>query len=537
MKLVGKCDFEIFGSKILHIANWVVGTIGSLIFAGLCWYAFRYTQYMNPDAGEFPINVHDSMTKNICGIVVMSAVLGGLLVADKKLSSNIMKWGMRITTFISTVWIGGLGYWWITAVERVPEGDQAFVYGAATYFSSDLYVFLSRGNYCDMYPQQLGLIAFMELFFSILGDKDAFGFQVLCVLFSMGIVLVGNRIVKELTNKDSMVTLYNLFMMGCIPMAFYTGWVYGDIPSIFFMLLTTWMVLLYAGRGHWGYLAGMVAAATMAVLVRKNSLIMVIALCLVGGVYCIYKKEKKLFVALLLTLLLPALAQSGIAAMYQARSGYEKLQGLPISSWIALGINESEGRYGWYYEFPSLIYLGFDCDKEATDAYMRENIKERLQVFKDNPAYAKTFYKGKILSQWNEPLYQSLFFSTKYREELRPSPDTLVAKISGSYFVKVLGICDRMQMLIYIGVLCYFLFGVRKNSSVLQHLIAVTVIGGFFFSILWEAKARYILPYYVTMYPIAVAGYWNAFCQISQIMNRFRKRETEEQIIPFEKVA
>lgn len=41
----------------------------------------------------------------------------------------------------------------------------------------------------------------------------------------------------------------------------------------------------------------------------------------------------------------------------------------------------------------------------------------------------------------------------------------------------------------------------------LQHILPVMIIGGFLFSMIWEAKARYILPYYIAMFPMAVIGY------------------------------
>ena len=67
--------------------------------------------------------------------------------------------------------------------------------------------------------------------------------------------------------------------------------------------------------------------------------------------------------------------------------------------------------------------------------------------------------------------------------------------------------CDRWQMIVYAGMLCYFLLAVRKDSNILQHTLAVTMIGGFLFSIIYEAKARYIFPYYVFMFPYAAMGF------------------------------
>ena len=37
-------------------------------------------------------------------------------------------------------------------------------------------------------------------------------------------------------------------------------------------------------------------------------------------------------------------------------------------------------------------------------------------------------------------------------------------------------------------------------------VLLVTVFGGFLFHMLWEAKGRYILPYFVMMLPMAAVG-------------------------------
>ncbi|MBO4758713.1 MAG: hypothetical protein J5505_01495, partial [Spirochaetaceae bacterium] len=44
----------------------------------------------------------------------------------------------------------------------------------------------------------------------------------------------------------------------------------------------------------------------------------------------------------------------------------------------------------------------------------------------------------------------------------------------------------------------------RKDFYVL--LLLVTCVGGFWFTFIWEAKARYILPYLIFMIPYAICG-------------------------------
>ena len=65
------------------------------------------------------------------------------------------------------------------------------------------------------------------------------------------------------------------------------------------------------------------------------------------------------------------------------------------------------------------------------------------------------------------------------------------------------------QFLIYCGVLIYLIFELfdTKNVSPIEDYIGiVTILGGFLFSIIWEAKARYMFPYFVLMLPYAMLG-------------------------------
>ena len=72
-------------------------------------------------------------------------------------------------------------------------------------------------------------------------------------------------------------------------------------------------------------------------------------------------------------------------------------------------------------------------------------------------------------------------------------------------------------MIIYFGAFLYFVLAIDKENNVLQHLFAVALIGGFLFSIIWEAKARYMFPYYVMMLPMANIGYITLITKVEKI--------------------
>ncbi len=509
---------------LAYNANRIVCIISSIIFIVLVWWAFRYTQYVAPLGWEFSQNIPDSMKRNILFLGLAIVFFLGLFYMENRLSESIKNVIVRVSLIIALVWTGGVGMWWITVLERHPEGDQAFVYGAASYFLEGSYTFLEAGNYCGKCPHQLPLIFMLEILFSVVGVFNYYAFQVICVGFAMGIVYMGYRLVRCITSRTLLAVGYCLMMICCLPLIFYTGWVYGDIPSTFMILLVANLLYSYSKKQDWKYLVGIVVGMTLAIMFRQNSLIALIGLCLVGGVYTIQKKDKKLFVALLAAIACPILVTSAINKMYEIRSGFEHSDGFPASSYISMGLQEEYGKYGWYSLYCSDLYFSVDCDTERADELARKEIGERLEYMEQNPQYARNFFSQKLQSQWNAPLYQGMYFATKYWPGYEAEEGTFVDQLSKEYFPTVLSICDRLQMIVFFGMLCYCLLAVRKDSNIMQHLIVVTIIGGFFFSIIWEAKSRYILPYYLMMFPLTVIGYEKLFEKVLTIVALFWRK-------------
>lgn len=509
--------------RLSKAADWVVGIVGSVIFVWLSWYAFRYTQYMEIGGPEIPLNIKDSMAANGLALVGVTAVLCGLFRVEKRVSLKIQTRMVKILLALSMLWTAVGGFWWISVVERQPEGDQAYIYGTASMFIEGNFGNLVPEGYCGMYPYQLGLIFLVELLFWIVGTYNYYACQVICVLLAVGIVYLGYRLVWMITEHRMMTAGYLLLSMCCLPLIFYTGWVYGDIPSTFFVLLTACCLISYEKQGHTRALTGMVAAITLAIITRQNSLIFLVALCLAGGVRILVTRDKKLLIAILLAICCPLLTDYGICKMYEVRSGMEIAEGIPMETHIAMGLQENEGVYGWDSAYSKAVYYGAECDSALTAEISREDIGESVRNFAENPGYAVTFFQGKLLSQWNQPLYQSLYFGHKFWPGKEPDlePDSLIAKISGEYQAGIRVFCDRIQFVLYIGMLCYFLFGIRGRNAILEHLPAIGMVGGFLFSIFYEAKARYILPYYLMMYPMAVAGYYFFFRWMASRIGRY----------------
>lgn len=519
-------------------ANYVVKLVGGCIFIFLVWYALRYTWFIMPGGQEIPLEMHDGIWKNLICVIPVTVLMTVLLLAERELSVNVQQFVSGFSVTAAILWIGGLSLWWVNSAVRVPHGDCAFVYGGASYFLEGNFTFLDGvGGYCSMYPHQLGLIALTELLFLFVGTYNFHAFQLLCVLLAMGIVFAGYLVLREITVSMAAAVIYSLTISCCFPLIFYTSWVYGDVPSIFFAVMAVWMLLRYNRSKRAGWLAGMVFMVTVAMLNRKNTMILIVALCLSVLVSMLRKRDFKLLFATALCALVPWLAYMGIYKMYELRSGYEHYPGIPVVTWIDMGLHEVNGVCGWYDNSAKELYYSVEGDAELTAFFSKQRTVERLRELAENPSDAIQFFKKKVLSQWNMPLYQSLFFGTMYVEEYTPPADSTVSKIGKEYFSAVLSFCDRLQFVIYLGFLFYFLLGIKRDSDILQQVTAVAVIGGFLFSILWEAKARYILPYYVFMFPYATIGYQRMAQAVMTLFGRKGRFKEKDNIIEYRKSA
>lgn len=510
------------GSGLTGAANTVLRVIGAAILAVLTLLSMGCTQYMMPGEAEKMINVRDNIFANLvfpAGIVGLGCVLQSV---GNRLTDAVKKRISVMTLLAAMLSVAVQSFRWIWSADRVPVGDQAYIYGGASYFSEGNYAFLTEGAYCSMFPYQLGLIALVEFLFVFAGAYNYLAFEVVCAVMAVAIVGIGYLILKEMTESLFAAVLYNALMAICLPLIFYTSWVYGDLPGTFFMLLCTWALLRLGKSKRKLWIPVAALSMMLAVLVRMNSIIFLVAVCIVGILGALQYRNGRLMIAVILAVILPFMAYQGVYKFYENRSGIEHSGGIPFWATIAMGLQESGSGNGWCNDYHKNTYRDCGLDRALTAETAKKDIAERLKEFSNDPAYAAAFMGRKLASQWNAPLYQSLYFNGDYPDENWKTRDSAAYRMAHEDFHVALTLADRLQFVVYMGTLLYFIFAVRRDSGILQHILAVTVVGGFLFSMLWEAKARYSFPYYIVMFPMAAVGYQRLYCAVRQFYAKVR---------------
>lgn len=484
-----------------HICVKTVWLIGMVIFGVFSYWAAMYTHFFSEELPSEKVSIiADSPARNF--VFLLTALVLSYLVRKLILRGSEKK--QRKTVFILTAAavaaMGLCGCIWVFLCHSMPDADQLqVIYGAQEFSQGN---FEQMGTYFYMYPQQYGLAFFYELIFFFCDSYRVL--QYLNVLFLMMTVAFCVLTTEALFHNQA-VNLYCLSgYLLLFPLLFYVNFVYGEMCSIAMLMTGSWCIIKWLDKGRHGYALSALLCVTVAAAVRKNSVIFLLALFIVLILYGIVKKSWKAALLAVLVLAVPIGGTKAIKGSYELRSGIRIQEGIPGVMWIAMGMQQSWNGAGVYnaYNNSTFWYQG-QGDSGTTAAIGAAYIRERAAEFASQPQMAREFYQNKLLEQWNEASFGSLVMTAHFEQE----PETLAQRVYyGSLGKRLLSFLNRYLFLIYTMVFFAAAAAFVKKPDILQCLMMVAVIGGVLFSILWEAKSRYVFPYIVMLIPYMASG-------------------------------
>lgn len=449
------------------------------------------------------------------GLLCSVVCCGGAAWFHKKL-----RYKDKAFVVIVMAWICVAGAILILFGKSVPGGDAMSVYGIAENFArGDMAAIHPVDSYLSYYPHQVGLVAFLEVLFRIwnmLGiEQHAYHFiKGMYVILTCVTVYFGYRIVDKMWKNTFVNILFLLLSAINLPMLFYSSFVYGEVPAFAAFTLGIYCLTCFAEKKSLclqGWLS--ILFFTLSVMLRKNSLILVIAVCLVALCEGL-RQKKRIFVAAAAVYMVGAvsilpLVQKG----YEHRAGNTLSSGVTTLSYLAMGMQEGHGACGFYNGFNFNTYAQSGLDADVANEVSRQAIAERVQYFKENPQYALNFYKEKHLAQWAHASYDSLQATVSNFGGRSSFFDELY---DGALLIYYTGYCKVFQIMIFGGAFLFCLQEVckKKDSGERGKLLGgfwiyiglVCVLGGFLFHIMWEASARYVYVYSLLLVPYAARG-------------------------------
>lgn len=474
-----------------------------VIFLFLVPISFFFTQRCGKETlGEIvnfvPIyNIPDNLLPHLAGLA-FTALLFLAVIRFRPVFSPV---AVKIFQTTISCLTGILGFLILNGGTRTPNADQIQVYNAALCFNENNFINLSPGGYIEMYPQQLGYVLYLQLLLKLFPDAGFRIIQLVNCLFIAGTVFFACLLLNDFTQNRAVQIIGTLFWPFFLPLALLSSWVYGDIPFFCLAFAAIHFFILSWRTEKKSYFFLTAAATALSILFRKNTLILLLAMAIVALVCVIVKKKYRILPYVLLICLCPLCVSTLVEKHYETVSEYE-IHGIPSIAWIAMGSLERGSTPGWFNNFSVPLYYSLGYDSEQTASAAKQTLQEQVHYFAENPGYAASFLKRKICTQWNDPYFNT---NSLISVDEGIEPNGLSAWLE-KYQDSLLVFLSVFQNMIYLGALLYVCFFTSKTPFS-RHILEVMILGGFLFSLIWEANSRYVMIYFLLMFPMAACGY------------------------------
>lgn len=494
------------GDRFARTQAWCVRILCALLFGILVFLSvvsLLGTTRMNLDNDwrENVVYVIDNLPLNLVMLAACALLFRLLRPIIGRAPTRYLAAGMCLFTL-------AVGTLWILSARSAPGEDAWILADAAGDFArGDYSRLLADEHYFTHSTYQLGFVLYSEIWLRLFGLADGLmpmqGFNLICLcVIQLALVWTAAALFRDRLVTNLTALLLALFL----PAILFTTLVYGNLPGLACGVCALAALVRYLQQGQKRYAVLAAAAIALASVLKPNNQILLVAMVLVLGLHLL--RERRLFhgVAIVLCVGLTLLSSRLVVKQYEWRSGAAIGSGNPQICWAAMGMNDSYIAPGWYdSEFSYGLFDRNQHDAAATSKEALASIGGRLQTFWRDPDYANGFFFEKIVSQWNEPSYQSIWVS-----QARPhygQPNALAAAVyDGDLGWAVTGYMNAYQQLLFAAATLGLWGLLRRERRLPVLLLPLTIFGGFLYHLIFEAKSQYVLPYVILLIPIAAYG-------------------------------
>lgn len=495
----------------------VIGKILSIILILL--YSFLFvinavgTTVIDKDYNIFREYAHYQIKYPVISLAICAGLLLLFFLIFKsglfeKINPVAFKWGTA--TFIVIIGIS-----WVFITKGRPLADQEQISVIATAFINNDFSAMDMGGYLNLYPHQLGIIRVVEMIYRVVGVGKFRVIMVINAFISAGIFLNLWGLANFATEDKRKLNYLSVFFVLFPVLPMHSFFVYGNLFGLYFATLGIRLFVIAlsenAGFSTFRAVAGLGAllSFSMANICKNNMIIITIATILCGIIYSIAKRRYVVNILLCILMTFSFLSMKPIYAHYEHVSDKEILEGMPKTLWISMGLMEGIeewgcGTNGWYNGYSVEIFEECEYDTAAADIVARRDISERIGEITSSPDVLISFLGEKIITQWSEPTYQAFWMVDAFdnHEELSSFETSLISGNTRHV------ISLWMRFLVTLVWFFNIIFAIRsyKDQDWRMLILAVSLLGGFVFHIIWEAKALYTLPYMILSIPTAVSG-------------------------------
>ena len=162
---------------------------------------------------------------------------------------------------------------------------------------------------------------------------------------------------------------------------------------------------------------------------------------------------------------------------------------------------------GWYTRTAVDDYIQGEYDTELANKIADQHISKRLEAFSSDFGYAFDFFSKKVLSQWNEPSYESIWISQVkgHSVEINGLAKGIYEGSTGQFLQLHFNFYMEIILLLFAtGIYMLFLHRKTNTETVLLPLV---ILGAFGYHVLFEAKSQYAVTYIPLLLPTAAYAF------------------------------
>ena len=395
----------------------------------------------------------------------------------------------------------------VLAVGLLPRADSALVIDAAKRFAAGDFSPL-EGEYFSRVSYQLGICLPLEGLARLLPGLDLnLLMQALNCVISAALMALLCGLAGGLSGDARTSGAAALLYMAFVPMLLFNMFVYGVLPMLLLCVLAMRCFARCArtGERRFGVLYALLIGAAAAL--KPNAMIVMLALLICAAVHALQRKDGFLLLCAALSDVLCFALPAGVIRLYELRAGVTLAPDTGMLLRLAMGMQDSMIAAGWYNGVIE-EYWPLSVTPEMEKAAALEMLAARLREFAADPAGAWAFFKEKCLTQWAEPSYDILWYGAVCGKSGRFNGLAHAIFRDGSPVRALLaGYMNIFQQAAYVLALIGTCGMIReKRTEAVQLMLPVTVLGGFLYHMLFEAKSQYIYPYMLLLLPLAAAG-------------------------------
>lgn len=474
---------------------------------------------------------------------------------------------------------GGMSLFLVLVIRGNATNDALQLDEIMQAFSRGDYSSLQEGGYLFVYPFQVTYVLIGQVIQALCGPSNYLVYQLLNVVSILCNLYFLYQITWELFHDRRICAVMQLLSMGCWFYYVFATFIYADLWSFAVQSAAFLLEIRYLNRRMLRDIIGAGICIAAATLLKTNCYVALIAMILIllmdavreavsekngkaasgtassesvaasgdtvgnassesvgvsgnatpsesaassGNAEASGKSAGALILrAVLLGVMFVVLtkgAQSVVNLGTARAAGIEKMpEGVPSAAYFAMGMEETEGKYGWYNGRNVGLFRDAGYDREQTVLDAKETMKASIGEFQNSKRYLIRFYAGKFLSQWGDPTCVSMREMEETRRHTGELPKLVDSLIFGTGSRILQWGMNVTHSLIYLGLTIY-LFSVagaalRKKQylhlrtvSSPEILLVLFLVGGMLFHQIWEASGRYTMRYYLTMLPLAAWG-------------------------------